>query len=73
MALLLLLYSAVPHIAFELHSLHLSRIQTQYPLFIMANAKVEYRHVTFKQLINNDDGSGANADLSTWKPDRKSS
>lgn len=35
----------------------------------MANAKVEYRTVTFEQLINNDSGSGAKTNLSTWRPD----
>ena len=72
-ALLLLrvLYGTVPHIALKLHSPHLSRIQSQYPLLIMAVAAVEYRNVSFRVLINNDAGSGAHADLSTWRPERK--
>ncbi|KIK05616.1 hypothetical protein K443DRAFT_90842 [Laccaria amethystina LaAM-08-1] len=34
----------------------------------MAEAKVEYRTVSFKQLINTDVGSDADSDLATWKP-----
>ena len=72
-ALSLLLYSAVPHIALKLHSPHLSRIQLQYPLLIMANAKVEYKNITFRHLINNDNGSRYYySNLVTWRPDRKS-
>ena len=37
----------------------------------MANAKVEHRNVSFRQLINNDVGSDADIDLATWRPDRK--
>ncbi|EDR03514.1 uncharacterized protein LACBIDRAFT_191523 [Laccaria bicolor S238N-H82] len=35
----------------------------------MASTKVEYQTVTFKQLIYNDSGSGADTDLATWRPD----
>ena len=38
----------------------------------MANAKVEYKNITFGQLINNNGQSGAATDLVTWRPDPKS-